>query len=143
MQVDKELIESKIDVIEKNLEFLKEYKNIDIKDFINNYKDIQAVKYSLFEIIECCIDIASHIISSMGFERAESYADMFEILGKNNITNSKLTKKLSDMARFRNLLVHSYAKVDNSKIFEFVKKESNDIKMFIKEVLEYFTHQAE
>lgn len=59
MQVDKELIKSKIDVIEINLEFLKEYRDIDKKDFINNYKDIQAVKYSLFEIIECCIDIAS------------------------------------------------------------------------------------
>ncbi|TFG22495.1 MAG: hypothetical protein EU532_14350 [Promethearchaeota archaeon] len=36
-------------------------------------------------MIESCIDIASHIISFNGFERSESYVDMFEILGKKNL----------------------------------------------------------
>ena len=107
MQIDRDLIQGKIDVIEKNLNFLRGYKSIEIEKFLSSYKDIQAVKYSLFEIIESCIDIASHIISVKGFERAESYAEMFEILDKNKIIESKLSKKLSNMARFRNILVHS------------------------------------
>lgn len=136
MQIDKDLIQDKIDVIEKNLKFLNEYKRMEIRIFLSNYKDIQAVKYSLFEIIESCIDIASHIISVKGFERAESYAEMFEILDKNKIIESKLSRKLSDMARFRNILVHSYAKVDNSKVLTFIKKELIEVEHFIKKLLE-------
>ena len=136
MKIDRDLIQDKIDVIEKNLKFLDEYKSIEIEEFLSNYKDVQAVKYTLFEIIESCIDIASHIISVKGFERAESYADMFEILKKNNIIESELSSKLSDMARFRNILVHSYAKVDNSKVLTFVKEELIDVENFIKELLE-------
>ena len=134
--INKDLIQNKIDIIEKNLNFLIEYKDINKENFLNNYKDVQAVKYSLFEIIESCIDIASHIISVKGFERAESYADMFEILKKNNIIESELSSKLSDMAKFRNILVHSYAKVDNSKVLTFVKEELIDVENFIKELLE-------
>lgn len=136
MQIDNDLIQGKIDIIEKNLTFLGEYKDISGMEFSNSYKDIQAVKYSLFEIIEACIDVASHIISIKGLERAESYAEMFEILGKNNFIKSKLSKNLSDMAKFRNILVHSYAKVDNSKVLDFVKEELIDVKNFVKELLE-------
>ncbi len=130
--INKDLIQNKIDIIEKNLNFLIEYKDINKENFLNNYKDVQAVKYSLFEIIESCIDIASHIISAKGFERAESYAEMFEILNKNNILKSELANNLSNMARFRNILVHRYSKIDDSKILIFVKEELSDVKDFIK-----------
>ena len=66
------MIQGRIDVIEKNLQFLEEYKQMNEKIFLSNYKDIQAVKFSLFEIIESYIDIASHIIAVKKFERADS-----------------------------------------------------------------------
>jgi uncharacterized protein YutE (UPF0331/DUF86 family) len=74
MQINKELINGKIDIIERNITFLNIYKEKTEADILNNYKDVQAIKYSLFEIIEASIDIASHIISVRGLQRAESYA---------------------------------------------------------------------
>ncbi len=136
MQIDKIIIYGKIDIIERNIRFLREYKEKDEAEILGSYKDLQAIKYSLFEIIEACIDIASHIISTKGFERAENYAEMFEILDKNNIIRTTLSKKLSNMARFRNILVHGYAKIDNSKVLLFVKEELKDIENYIQEILE-------
>ena len=136
MQIDKELIHGKIDIIERNITFLSSYKEKIEAEFLSNYKDIQAIKYSLFEIIEACIDIASHIISAKGFQRAESYAEMFEILGKNDIIETQLSEKLSNMARFRNVLVHGYAKIDNSKVLVFTKEKLIDVENFIKVIIE-------
>ncbi|MBO8182940.1 MAG: DUF86 domain-containing protein [Archaeoglobus sp.] len=133
-----EVIEGKIDIILRNLEFLREYADIDEQEFLDSYKDLQAVKYSLLETIEACIDIASHIISARGLERAESYAEMFEILGKRGVIEKGLADKLSDMARFRNILVHGYAKVDNLKVLEIVKEELQDVERFVKEILRKF-----
>ena len=141
MSIDKATIQGKIDIIERNLEFLAAYQKITEKDFLQSYKDVQAVKYSLLEIIEACIDIASHISVVGNFERAESYAELFEILAKQKILPSQLAEKLADMARFRNLLVHSYGKVDNARVLEFVKTELNDITRFIERVLKHVEKQ--
>ncbi|WP_456468181.1 type VII toxin-antitoxin system HepT family RNase toxin [Archaeoglobus sp.] len=129
---ENEIIEGKIDVIQRNLDFLEEYKHIDEDTFLNSYKDVQAVKYSLLEIIEACLDIASHIISARGFERAESYAEMFDILGRRGIISKELAE---DMARFRNILVHGYAKVDNARVLEIVKTELSDVVEFVRQIL--------
>jgi len=137
MSLDKAMIQGKIDSIERNLEFLAIYKQATEKDFIQSYKDIQAVKYSLLEIIEAFIDLASHISVAGSFERAESYAEIFEILAKQKILSSQLAEKLADMARFRNLLVLSYGKGDNARVLEFVKTELNDITRFIERILKH------
>lgn len=136
MQIDRELIHGKIDIIERNNTFLNTYKEKSEVEILSSYKDVQAIKYSLFEIIEACIDIASHIISGKGLQRAESYAEMFEILGKNDILKTQLSKELSNMARFRNVLVHGYAKIDNSKILVFTKEKLIDVENFIKAIIE-------
>jgi uncharacterized protein YutE (UPF0331/DUF86 family) len=141
MSIDKAMIQGKIDIIERNLKFLVAYKQVTQKEFIQSYKDIQAVKYSLLEIIEACIDLASHILVVKNFERAESYAEIFEILAKQKILPVPLASKLADMARFRNLLVHSYGKVDNVRVLEFVKTELKDVKGFIEVVLKYIGNQ--
>jgi len=135
MQIDKELIHGKIDIIERNITFLSVYKEKNEVVILSSYKDIQAIKYSLFEIVEACIDIASHIISVKGFQRAESYAEMFEILERKDIIEKRLSKNLANMARFRNVLVHAYAKIDNSKVLMFIKEKLIDVENFIKEIL--------
>jgi uncharacterized protein YutE (UPF0331/DUF86 family) len=39
------------------------------------------------------------------------------------------------MARFRNLLVHGYARVDNARVLEIIRENLDDIKAFVKEIL--------
>jgi uncharacterized protein YutE (UPF0331/DUF86 family) len=135
MELDKDLIQDKIAIIEKNLNFLSKYDKIDENEFKKSYKDIQAVKFSLFESIEACLDIASHIISVKGFKVPTSYSEMFLILSENNLIDLELSNNLSNMAKFRNLLIHSYNKIDNLKVLSYIKDNLNDIRSFIKIVL--------
>ena len=85
MNIDQDVIEAKLDIIERNLVFLNEFKGMDYDDFAGSYKNVQSAKYSLLEIIECCIDIASHIIAVRGLGRAEEYREMFFLLGERSI----------------------------------------------------------
>jgi uncharacterized protein YutE (UPF0331/DUF86 family) len=131
--IDKDLIEAKFDIIEDDLKFLENYKGKELKE----YRDIQAVKYSLFEITEACIDIANHIISAKGFERAEDYSRMFTILIENKVISETLGKRLAEMAKFRNLLVHRYAGIKVEYLKEIIKNSLIDVRMFIKEIKSY------
>ncbi len=62
--LDRETISAKFDIIDNDLEFLQEFEGMDEEDFVGSYKNVQAVKYSLLEIIEACIDIGHHIVAS-------------------------------------------------------------------------------
>lgn len=80
MHIEREVIEGKFDIINRNLRFLGEYRALSRNQFLESYKDTQAAKYSLLEIVEACIDTANYIISVKGFRRAEEYSEMFKVL---------------------------------------------------------------
>jgi len=134
MRLEKEIIEGKFDIIDRNLRFLEEIKILSPDQFVESYKDVQAAKYSLLEIIEACIDIANYIISAKGFRRAEEYSEMFKVLKEEEVIGKELATKLEDMARFRNLLVHRYGEIDNRKVLEIIKRNLKDIEQFEKEI---------
>ncbi|MBS7251591.1 MAG: DUF86 domain-containing protein [Candidatus Freyarchaeota archaeon] len=134
MEINIKLIEGKMDIIERNIKFLEQYKDFEIKEFEKSYKDIQAVKYSLLEIIESCMDIANHIISVRGYRRPETYSEIFQILGEEKVLSPELSENMQNMAKFRNLLVHRYGEIENRKVLEIVKKNLKEVKEFEKEI---------
>lgn len=93
MRLEREVIEGKFDIIDRNLRFLKQMKTFTPKQFVESYKDIQAAKYSLLEIMEACIDIANQIISTKGFRRAEEYSEMFEVLKEEGVIGKNLATR--------------------------------------------------
>ena len=135
--IDKETISTKFDIIEKDIEFLSEFKEMKEEEFIGSYKNLQSAKYSLLELIEACIDIAHHIIAAKGFGRAEDYREIFCLLGKRGVLDEKLASRLGDMAGFRNLLVHRYGDIDNLRVFEIINSELDDVLEFEKAILQY------
>jgi len=141
MRLEREIIEGKFDIIDRNIRFLEEIKTLNPEQFLGSYKDIQAAKYSLLEIMEACIDIANYIISVKGFRRAEEYSEMFKVLKEEGVIQKKLATKLEDMARFRNLLVHRYGEVDNRRVLEIIKHNLKDIEKFEKEVQKFIKQE--
>ncbi len=136
--IDRDIIEAKFDIIERNLKFIQEeYAGKSAEEIEASFKDSQALKFSLFEIVEACIDIANHIISAERFERAEEYAEMFITLGKHEVISEELAEKLARMARFRNLLVHRYWEVDMKYIMEIVEHNLEDVEEFMVMIEEY------
>ena len=137
MRLDQDVIGAKLDIIERNLGFLGEFEYMDREDFLGSYKDVQSAKYSLLEIIECCIDIASHIIAARGMGRAEEYRGMFYLLGEGGVIERDLAEKLGDMAGFRNLLVHRYGDVDNEIVLDVIRSDLGDVVEFERAVLRF------
>ncbi len=139
--IDKEMISAKFDIIERDMEFLNEFKEMDEDDFLNNYKNIQSAKYSLLEIIEACIDISTHIVAAKMFGRIEEYREIFHVLGQRRVLDKDLALRLEDMAGFRNLLVHRYGNIDNLRVLEIIKNDLDDVLLFEKEILQYLENE--
>lgn len=131
MELDKRVIQLRVDVIERNLKELKEI--LKLKEI--SYRDELALKHALLESIEACVDIANHIIAVKGLRRPTDYRDVFRVLVENNIVSKRFGERLEEMASFRNVLVHRYAYVDTKKLMEIAKRDVKDVEKFVKIVL--------
>lgn len=123
MELDKELIQLRIDVIERNLQEIESIVGEGYEKFSESFRNELAAKYALLESIEACVDIANHIIAVKGFRRPTDYKDVFKILQEKKIIAKELSPKLQEMAKFRNLLVHRYAEVETEKLFKIIKDD--------------------
>jgi uncharacterized protein YutE (UPF0331/DUF86 family)/predicted nucleotidyltransferase len=74
------------------------------------------VKYLFVTAIEGCIDAAHHIAASEGWRPAETNADAFIVLAQHGVVDAELAATMAAAARFRNLLVHGYAEVDDERV---------------------------
>jgi uncharacterized protein YutE (UPF0331/DUF86 family) len=55
-----------------------------------------AAKYYLQIAVECCIDVAHHIIARNGFRSPDTYADTFAVLAENGVIESEFAHCAED-----------------------------------------------
>jgi uncharacterized protein YutE (UPF0331/DUF86 family) len=73
----------------------------------------------------------------MRFRRPESNREIFQILCDNNIIDKTLSSNLSNMAGFRNILVHDYVRLDREMVYDIIINHLKDIESFMKIISEY------
>lgn len=95
---------------------------------------VASVKYRFVVAIEICIDAGQHIISSEGLRVPKDFADVFVVLAETGFVSQGMVPTLQEMARFRNLLVHGYADVDDRLVVEILRSRLDDFDAFRVEV---------
>ncbi len=138
------------DVIANRLKLLAEYLN-ELQIFrkqANSFKVYlgdtllrRAVERTLQIAVEACLDIGRRLISIEGFRYPEDNKDVFQVLIEEKIVSKMLSFHLLDMARFRNLMVHDYAKVDDAKVYGILKKRLSDFDRYAGAIVLYFEKQ--
>jgi uncharacterized protein YutE (UPF0331/DUF86 family) len=91
---------------------------------------LAAVKYRFIVAIEVCIDVGRHVVASEGLRAPLDYADVFTVLADARLIDPPTAAELRDTARFRNLLVHGYATVDDHRVVEILRSRLDDLAGF-------------
>jgi uncharacterized protein YutE (UPF0331/DUF86 family) len=105
---------------------VKEYKQISVAQYVNDWKIQRIIERTLQMMIETCVDIASHIIADKESRVPVSYADTFKVLHEEKIVSRELFSALEKMAKFRNVIVHHYEKIDAEIVVGILKKDLQD-----------------
>ena len=90
-----------------------------------------GVQHYLLLAVESVLDLGSHVVSSEGFEPPGSYADVFRVLRDEGVVDAGLADRLMAMARFRNVLVHAYAEVDEDRVLQILHGSVSDLDEFV------------
>lgn len=130
MKLNVEKILGNLKEIDEAIEQLTGLKAISKDDFIKSMEH-KYIAYAGFIILtEAVIDTCYHI-SAKSFKKAPTtYAECFEVLKKNDILDPETADALSDMARFRNLLIHRYKKIDYNRVYDYISESLKAIYVF-------------
>ena len=135
--VDKTLILRKLGKLDEYLGQICEYSAVSLEEYEENWKVQRIIERTLQIMIETCLDVAGHIISDEGFRVPETYAEMFKILIENRILEKTQSDPLTKMAKFINIVVHNYEKMDPSIVVEILRNNLEDFDMFKRSVIAY------
>jgi uncharacterized protein YutE (UPF0331/DUF86 family) len=128
--VDETLILRKLAELDEYNSQVKEYEQITVAQYLDDWKIQRIVERTLQMMIETCLDIASHIIADKESRVPMSYSDTFKVLHEEKIVSSELFSALDKMAKFRNVVVHHYEKVDAEIVVSILKKDLKDFEHY-------------
>ena len=128
--VDKPKLDQMLSNLRQFLTVLRNLAALSRKAFLADADKVGNAKYHLVIAIECCIDVANHIIASENYRFPRDNSDSFAVLVEQGVLPAESREPLRAMARFRNRLVHLYWDVDDAKVHEYLQDGLGDIERF-------------
>ncbi len=105
--------------------------------FLADSRTINSAKYLLIVATEAALDICNHLAARRGARSPEDYADCMVVLAEIGVIDNDLRTRLVRMARFRNLLVHVYTKVDDGQVHRVLREDLGDFERYLESVGQY------
>lgn len=137
--LDQELIKTKIDLIQRDLERLEELRGYTLDEIAGDFYKWSALKLTLVEIIGRAVDINSHIIAELQEKEAApgTLRETFLRLADLNILPRDFAEKIAESARFRNKIVHEYNHLEEDKVYYSVDEALAQYAKYCGYVLEF------
>ncbi len=129
--VDRARLERLLSAIAGELNVLEDLAGRPDDELVADQTAIRAVKYAFVVAIEASIDAAQHVISAEGWRVPESFADAFAVLDEGGILDDEVADAMADAARFRNLLVHGYADVDDRRVLDVLRNGTDALRAYV------------
>lgn len=128
--IDIETIEGIFRNLDRYVGQLKQLAALPQTEIEKNLINQGAAKYYLQIAVECCLDVAHHLIAHQNWRAPESYVDSFTVLAENGVIAPDFAATLQQMVRMRNRLVHLYWEVDAAILYEVLQHDLNDFDRF-------------
>jgi uncharacterized protein YutE (UPF0331/DUF86 family) len=130
MTLNADLIRARCAEIEESVSRLEQIRVQPRDEFLAD-RDIQDIAcYRLLVAIEAAIALCYHVSARQSHKVPEEYAECFRLLGEAHVIPADLAERLQLMARFRNLLVHMYWKLDYSRVYDVLHESLADLRTF-------------
>jgi uncharacterized protein YutE (UPF0331/DUF86 family) len=105
--------------------------------YSENVRLKKAVERALQVAVEICLDIGRRLIALEGLRYPEDNRDVFQVLAEERVVPKELLPNLLEMAGFRNLIVHDYARIDDAKVYAILKKRLGYFDAFAEAIRAY------
>ncbi len=108
---------SQLQTLDEALAAWRRYQQIPFAQFAAEKDTQYMVCHAMLLALQASIDIATGIVVMKTPKRPDTYRETFHILGRYTIVPEDLARELSQLAGFRNLLVHEYTGLDLKRVY--------------------------
>ncbi len=130
--VDREVFERRLSRLETLIRDLRELAGRPDDVFLSD-RGLQAQAERWTHLaVECCLDLANHLIADRGWPTPDTYRDGFRTLQLQGVIDEDLAMSMAGWAGLRNLLVHLYLDVDHALLFEILGRDLDQLEAFAK-----------
>ena len=126
MMVDRNKFDTLLGVLNGYVAELRRLAAIDPRELQSDADKVASVKYHFVVAIECCLDLAGHMIASEKYRTPADSADAFTVLVERGVCPTDLEESLRAMARFLNSLVKVYWQVDDVLVVMYLSGHFNN-----------------
>ena len=134
---DAAVIKARLRLLDQYVDELRGARGVSFGEYVADTRLRRFVERTLQLALEACLDIGNMVISREGLRTPTDNQDVFRVLAHEGIVPPTLLATLLKMARFRNLLVHDYARIDDAIVFGVMKKRLGDLTRFARAVVRY------
>jgi len=130
MTLDADVVRSRCGEIEQSVERLARLAGRSRAEFLGDQDALDIACYRLLVAIEAALALCHHVSARRLRKVPDDYAACFALLSDDGVIPPALSARLQQMARFRNLLVHVYWKIDYGQVYEIVQQRLGDLRQF-------------
>ena len=140
LKLEKDIIIKRMEGIESEIFELKKLGEKSLEEFRAG-DSWKLAQFHLHRALEGVFNISSHILSRIPGGTATQYKEIALKLGENKIVTEDFAKNaLTQMAGYRNRLVHFYAEVKPEELYKIIKENLADIEVFLSSVKEVLSN---
>jgi len=124
-----EIYSRKFELIGESLKKMSELKrdNPTLDQYRNSWKDKDSAERNIQKIVEAIIDIGKMLVAQKNLKEPCNNREVFLILQENRTLPSKLIPLVDKMIGMRNIIVHSYDRINDEIVYGVLKKNLKDI----------------
>jgi uncharacterized protein YutE (UPF0331/DUF86 family) len=134
MSLNVDLIRERFDDILASVARLEELQGLSLEAFLADQDAQDIASYRLLQAIEAALQVCYHVAAQRLRRVPGQYAECFAILAEAGLLDAELSRNLQHMARFRNLLVHVYWKVDYRTVHALLQDRLADLRAFVQAI---------
>ncbi len=128
--------------LDESLKDWVRYQQFSLEDLEKDRDKRNMVLHAMLVSIQAAIDISSHMISQDGLQRPATYREGFDILAQAGLISQELAADLSDLAGFRNVLVHIYWDLDLEEVYGILQNDLETLRSFREEIRELLSRSG-
>lgn len=135
--VDRPRLDQLLALLAGYVRILRQLATTPLTDFVADPRNYGSAERFLQLAIETTLSIGHHVIADAGLGQPGTYAEVFEVLGKEGVLDPTFAAALQPMARMRNRLVHHYEDIAAERVHEILGSQLDDFDRFAAQITAY------
>lgn len=134
MTLRQEVVEERLLKLREVLRNLEKVRAVDRETFLSSFEKFWLAERGLQLAAEIVFDIGTHLLSAVFNDHPSRYEDVTRLLMEHGVLTEDLRERLTGLGGFRNILVHAYLDLDESRVYEFLQDDLGSFSEFAEQI---------